>query len=161
MMSVLKAVDLLDNARGRGILIATAESCTGGLVSAALTDIPGSSRVVDRGFVTYSNEAKVEMLGVDPELIATHGAVSEEVARAMAIGALTHSRAQLSIATTGVAGPGGSESKPEGLVWFGVAFGDRVRTDHRRFGAIGRANVRAATVEIAVDMAIQLLARGP
>ncbi len=106
---------ILDLARTRGFRIATAESCTGGLIVAALTDIPGSSDVVDRGFVTYSNAAKTEMLGVRADLIDTHGAVSEEVARAMAEGALTQSAADIAVSVTGIAGPGGSEHKPEGL----------------------------------------------
>lgn len=112
---------LLAAARARGLMIVTAESCTGGLVSAALTAIPGSSDAFDRGFVTYSYPAKTGMLGVPPEMLAAHGAVSEPVARAMAAGALHASGAGLAVAVTGVAGPGGSEAKPEGLVWFATA----------------------------------------
>lgn len=156
-----KAAALLEAARARGYHIATAESCTGGLVSAALTDIPGSSDVFDRGFVTYSYPSKTALLGVSPELLAAHGAVSEEVARAMAAGALARSGADLAIATTGVAGPGGSEEKPEGLVWFGIALKGEVRAEKREFGPLGRAEVRAATVETALDLALQTLGREP
>lgn len=161
MSSTLDAIALLDVARRRGAMIATAESCTGGLISSALTELPGSSDVVDRGFVTYSNAAKIAMLGVDPTLIAEHGAVSESVACAMATGALAHSSADLAIATTGVAGPGGTAAKPEGLVWFGIALGTEVFAESRLFGAIGRANVRAASVETALLLALQTLGREP
>ena len=161
MSSTLDAIALLDAARRRGAMIATAESCTGGLISSALTELPGSSDVVDRGFVTYSNAAKIAMLGVDPKLIAEHGAVSESVACAMATGALSHSSADLAIATTGVAGPGGTAAKPEGLVWFGIAHGTKVFAESRMFGAIGRANVRAASVETALLLALQTLGREP
>ena len=156
-----KAAALLEAARARGLHIATAESCTGGLVSAALTDIPGSSDVFDRGFVTYSYPSKTALLGVSPELLAAHGAVSEEVARAMAACALARSGADLAIATTGVAGPGGSEEKPEGLVWFGIALLGEVRAEKREFGPLGRAEVRAATVETALELALQALGRAP
>src|ERR1700761_8344301 len=117
-----EARDLLAAARGNNFRIATAESCTGGLIAALLTEIPGSSDVVERGFVTYSNESKRELLGVPAELIARHGAVSAEVARAMALGALGHARADLSVAVTGVAGPGGGTTdKPVGLVHLAAA----------------------------------------
>lgn len=138
-------------------MVATAESCTGGLVAAALTDIPGSSAVVDRGFVTYSNAAKTVLLGVPAEMIAVHGAVSEPVAIAMADGALERSAATLAVAITGIAGPGGgSAEKPEGLVHFACA-GEGIATTHDRvlFGALGRAGVRAASV----DQALQMLLR--
>lgn len=106
----------------KGWMLATAESCTGGMIAAACTDLAGSSQWFDRGFVTYSNEAKTEMLGVPAELIEKHGAVSEEVVRAMAEGAIRHSRAQVSIAVTGIAGPGGgSVEKPVGTVWVGAS----------------------------------------
>lgn len=137
-----------------GLMIATAESCTGGMVAAALTDIPGSSSVVERGFVTYSNEAKAELLGVPAEMIATHGAVSEPVAQAMAEGALTYSRADLAVSITGIAGPGGgSVEKPEGLVHFACARRDSP-TAHTRieFGALGRDRVRHAAVLQALTM---------
>lgn len=147
------AETVLAEARAKGLKIATAESCTGGLVSGALTDVPGSSDVVERGFVTYSNDAKAELLGVDPAVIATHGAVSEAVALAMAAGALANSRADLAVAITGVAGPGGSEAKPEGLVHFATALKNGAPTHvENRFGAIGRVNVREASVRTALEL---------
>lgn len=146
--------EILDLARGSSTLIATAESCTGGMVAAALTDVAGSSAVFDRGFVTYSNAAKQAMLGVRAETLAAHGAVSEAVAAEMALGALAHSDATLAVATTGIAGPGGSEFKPEGRVCFGLARrGQAVITETVEFGAPGRAAVRRA----ACDHALQLL----
>lgn len=152
------AAGVLAAARARGLMITTAESCTGGMIFAALTDIAGSSDVMERGFVTYSNEAKIEMLGVDPSLIATHGAVSEEVASAMAEGALAHSRADLALAVTGVAGPGASEAKPEGLVCFALAHhAQRTRLRTQEFGALGRSVVRKKTVEVGLAMALAAL----
>lgn len=149
----MTAQDIIETATKKGVMIATAESCTGGLIAGALTDIPGSSAVVERGFVTYSNLAKTEMLGVPEDLIASHGAVSEEVARAMADGALAHSRARLAIAVTGIAGPGGSEFKPEGRVCFGLAAaGQTTRTETIEFGAPGRDVVRRETVRHALDL---------
>ncbi len=127
-------------------LLATAESCTGGLIAATCTDLAGSSAWFERGFVTYSNEAKTEMLGVDATLIEAHGAVSQEVVRAMAQGALAHSRAQVAVAVTGVAGPtGGSVAKPVGTVWFGFALPGQVISEMCCFDG-DRAQVRAATV---------------
>ena len=149
---------LLDLARMTGARIATAESCTGGLIGAALTDVAGSSDVFDRGFITYSNDAKVEMLGVRPETLAAHGAVSEEVAAEMASGALAHSRAAIAVSVTGIAGPGGSEFKPEGRVCFGLATAAGTRTETVEFGAIGRDAVRRATVAHALDLLAQALA---
>lgn len=156
------AVDVFDAARARGLKIATAESCTGGLVSAALTDISGSSEVFDRGFVTYSNAAKQALLGVFPALLETHGAVSEPVARAMAEGALHRSDADVAVAITGVAGPrGGSLEKPVGLVWFGIATkGGATLTVERRFGDIGRSGVRRAAVETALALLAEAVAQG-
>lgn len=150
------ARDVLEKAAAAQVMITAAESCTGGMVMAALTDIPGSSSVVERGFVTYSNDAKTEMLGVAPITLAAHGAVSEEVAAEMARGALAASRAQLAVSITGIAGPGGSEHKPEGRVCFGVARGDTVQTETVEFGARGRDNVRVA----ARDHALRLLRDG-
>jgi nicotinamide-nucleotide amidase len=151
----MTAAHVLERARKAGVTIATAESCTGGLVAAALTDIPGSSDVVERGFVTYSNAAKVEMLGVAPATLDRFGAVSEEVAREMAEGALAHSHAQLAVSITGIAGPGGSEHKPEGRVCFGLAQrGQPTRTETVEFGPLGRAMVRRR----ATDHALSLLA---
>jgi nicotinamide-nucleotide amidase len=136
------------------LLLATAESCTGGLIAAALTEVAGSSAVVDRGFVTYSNEAKTGMLGVAPDLIGSVGAVSPEVAIAMAEGALHASRADITVAVTGIAGPGGgSPDKPVGLVHFAVAVrGAPTVHAERRFGDIGRSAVRLATVQAALEM---------
>lgn len=128
-------------------MIATAESCTGGLIAGALTGVAGSSDVVDRGFVTYSNAAKIDMLGVNPATLEAFGAVSEEVAQEMAMGALARSNAQLAVSVTGIAGPGGSEHKPEGMVCFGIAkTGIAPYTETVLFGALGRDNVRENTV---------------
>ena len=150
---------VLDACRARGWKLATAESCTGGLVVAALTDIAGSSDVVDRGFVTYSNAAKETMVGVPPAIIETHGAVSEPTAAAMAKGALDHSGADLSVAITGIAGPGGgSAEKPVGLVYFAAATRDgRVLQRQQRYGDIGRTEVRERSVLEALSL-LELLA---
>lgn len=136
---------LLSAARARKIKLATAESCTGGLIAAALTEIPGSSDVFERGFVTYSNEAKVDLLGVAKELIAKHGAVSEQTVEAMALGALEHSRAHLALSVSGIAGPGGgSDDKPVGTVYFAVAHDERpVRIVRKNFDAgLSRGEIR-------------------
>lgn len=148
------AKTVLDACKAKGLMIATAESCTGGLVAATLVDIPGSSAVVERGFVTYSNDAKAEMLGVPMARIIEHGAVSEPVARSMASGALEHSNAELAVAITGIAGPGGgTETKPEGLVHFACArTGGDVVHARIEFGAIGRTEVRLASVRQAFEM---------
>jgi nicotinamide-nucleotide amidase len=150
-----RAAALLAHLRARGLTVATAESCTGGLVAAALTAIPGSSDVVDRGFVTYSNDAKVAMLGVPAALIATHGAVSEPVARAMAEGAIRASMAGVAVSLTGVAGPGGgSAAKPVGLVHLAAARrGGPTLHLERRYGDLGRAAIRDAAVRDALDLA--------
>lgn len=154
----MRAARLLKRARERGAWIVTAESCTGGLVAGAITDVPGSSDIFDRGFVTYSNAAKTELLGVDPDLIRRHGAVSEEVAHAMAEGALSRSNASVAVSVTGVAGPGGSENKPEGRVCFGLAHRDGpTQTETREFGPIGRAAVRQASVDHALDLLLMAL----
>ncbi|MDJ0828167.1 MAG: nicotinamide-nucleotide amidohydrolase family protein [Rhodobacter sp.] len=153
-----RAEALLARARAAGAVIATAESCTGGLIAGAITDAAGSSDVFDRGFVTYSNAAKVQMLGVRDATVAAQGAVSEAVAAEMAEGALARSDATLAVAVTGVAGPGASEAKPEGLVCFGLAQSGRATaTETLRFGALGRAAVRAATVDYALDLLITRL----
>jgi nicotinamide-nucleotide amidase len=153
------AATLLDQARAEGLHIVTAESCTGGLIAGALTEIAGSSDVVDRGFVVYTNRAKTELLGVPPELIAQHGAVSEEVARAMAEGALKHSAAQLAVSVTGIAGPGGAtREKPVGLVHLAAARqGQTTLHEECRFGDIGRGNVRSRSVEEALKLLLQIL----
>jgi nicotinamide-nucleotide amidase len=153
---------LLDLCRMRKLTVATAESCTGGLVAAALTDIPGSSDVLDRGFVTYSNDAKRTMLGVKAITLASFGAVSKETAIAMAIGALEKAGVDLAVSITGIAGPGGATSgKPVGLVHFAVAARDgRIISRECRFGAIGRSRVRERSVVEALRMLMEL-ARGP
>ncbi len=151
------AKDLVERASAAGIVIATAESCTGGMISAAITDVTGSSRVLDRGFVTYSNAAKMDMLGVFAETLETHGAVSEQVAAEMAAGALKHSNATLTVSVTGIAGPGGSDFKPEGRVCFGIATQNSVETQQIDFGPLGRAGVRSATVTHALELLMQKL----
>lgn len=152
-MAGVNVEDLLARARYWGLRIATAESCTGGMVAAALTDVAGSSDVFERGFVTYSNAAKAELLGVSPETLAAHGAVSEAVAREMAEGALSHSAADLAVSITGIAGPGGSEFKPEGRVCFGLAYrGRKTRVETVEFGALGRAKVRMAARDHALRL---------
>lgn len=148
----MMAATVLSLAKAKGVMIATAESCTAGMIAAALTDLAGSSAVFERGFITYSNRAKEEMLGVRPDTLARHGAVSEEVASEMAAGALARSAAGLAVAVTGIAGPGGSEFKPEGRVCFGVATAAGVKTETIDFGAIGRADVRQATVGHALKL---------
>ena len=155
---IAQAAELLTVARKHGITIATAESCTGGLLAATLTAVPGSSDVFERGFVTYSNASKSEMLGVPVWLIERHGAVSEDVARAMAGGALTHSRATIAIAVTGVAGPGGGTAeKPVGLVHFAAASrSGELNHREQRFGDIGRAEVRRLSVLEALAMLTEL-----
>lgn len=162
------ATDVLAAARARGVIIATAESCTGGLIIGALTEIAGSSDVVDRGFITYSNAAKTEMLGVRPATLDAYGAVSEQVAREMAEGACAQSSAPLSsaplpadrlaLAVTGIAGPGGSDHKPEGRVCFGLAYAGRgTVVETVEFGALGRTQVRRATVAHALGLALMAL----
>jgi nicotinamide-nucleotide amidase len=156
---VQDAAHLLAAARARNIKITSAESCTGGLIAALLTEIAGSSDVFDRGFVTYSNQAKEEMLGVPGAMIRQHGAVSESVARAMAEGAIRQSRAQLAVAVTGIAGPGGgTDEKPVGLVHIAAARAGE-STLHRkcRFGDIGRTEVRLATIKVALEMLASLV----
>ena len=144
---------VVEAAAARRLTVATAESCTGGLVSAALTSVAGSSAVVERGFVTYSNAAKSELLGVPAALIDRHGAVSEPVARSMAGGALARSVAQVSVAVTGIAGPGGGTAdKPVGLVHFAAAGPEGMVHVERRFGDIGRDAVRLASVRVALDL---------
>ncbi|AGU47694.1 putative competence/damage-inducible protein CinA [Variovorax paradoxus B4] len=145
----------------KGWMLATAESCTGGLIAGACTELAGSSAWFERGFVSYSNAAKTELLGVDAALIEAHGAVSEPVARAMAEGAIARSAARAAVAVTGVAGPtGGSPEKPVGTVWFGWSVDGRVRTERRRFDG-DRAAVRAATVHYALQTLVGLLGPHP
>jgi nicotinamide-nucleotide amidase len=148
-----RAAALLEAYRARQKMLATAESCTGGLVSACLTEIAGSSDVVERGYVTYSNEAKTEMLGVPGDLIGNHGAVSEEVARAMAEGALARSRANVAVSVTGIAGPGGATSgKPVGLVHFGLSRDGRPGSARREVFDGDRRAVRRAAVMTAFEL---------
>ena len=149
--------DLATALLARGWMLATAESCTGGLIAGACTDLAGSSNWLERGFVSYSNAAKTELLGVDAALIARHGAVSEPVARAMAQGALQHSKAQCALAVTGIAGPGGgSADKPVGTVWFAWATPQGVRSEMQRFDG-GRAQVRSATVQHSLAVLLSLV----
>lgn len=142
----------------KGWMIATAESCTGGLIAGALTDVPGSSAVVDRGFVTYTNEAKMDLIGVQSAVLAAHGAVSRQTALQMASGALTRSRAHVSVAVTGIAGPGGgSDEKPVGLVHLAAKCRDgRVLHREMRYGDLGRDGIRLATVRTALEMLAEL-----
>lgn len=151
---------LLQACQRRGIMLTTAESCTGGMIIATLTDIAGSSAVVDRGFITYSNEAKMEMLGVAAATLEAHGAVSRETALEMAAGALARSRAGLSLAVTGIAGPGGgSAEKPLGLVWFGVAVAGRpIIAERKLFADHGRDFIRQETVRHALELGLHALA---
>lgn len=151
---IAQAAELLEACRINGELLATAESCTGGLLAATLTAVPGASDVFERGFVTYSNTAKSEMLGVPVWLIERHGAVSEDVARAMAGGALTHSRASMAISVTGIAGPdGGSADKPVGLVYLAAGRRDGpIRDERVVFGDLGRDEVRRRSVERALAL---------
>ena len=154
-----RAARLITLAEARGVLIATAESCTGGMIAAALTDVAGSSAVFDRGFVSYSNAAKSAMLGVRDATLEAFGAVSEAVAREMADGALARSGAGLAVSVTGIAGPGGSEFKPEGRVCFGLAQkGFATLAQTIEFGAIGRSGVRKAATRHALDLLLAALA---
>ena len=148
------AAALLDRLRAQGLRLATAESCTGGLIAALFTEIAGSSDVVERGFVTYSDAAKTELLGVSDELLALHGAVSEPVARAMVQGALARSHADVAVSVTGVAGPGGgSDAKPVGLVHIAaMRKGGEILHQECRFGAIGRGPIRLASVQVALQL---------
>lgn len=152
-------IDFMAACRNAGIMAATAESCTGGMIAAAITDIAGSSDVLDRGFITYSNEAKMEMLGVSAQTLQTYGAVSRETALEMATGALAKSRAGIALAVTGIAGPGGSSAdKPVGLVWFGVAVKGRpAETQSRIFDNKSRSFIRTETVRTALELGIAAL----
>lgn len=148
---------LAERLLARGWHLASAESCTGGLIAAACTELSGSSNWFERGFVTYSNAAKSELLAVDPQLIEQHGAVSEVVARAMAFGAARHSQAEVSVAVTGVAGPtGGTPAKPVGTVWFGFRVNGQLSSEMRWFSG-DRAQVRGQTVEHALRRLVELV----
>lgn len=159
-MSDIRA-DILALARAKTATLAAAESCTGGMIAAALTDLPGSSEAFDRGFVTYSNAAKTEMLGVAPATLAAHGAVSEAVAAEMATGARSRANVTLAVSVTGIAGPGGSEHKPEGRVCFGLASPTGAHTETVDFGALGRDKVRAASRDHALALLRDALAALP
>jgi nicotinamide-nucleotide amidase len=156
---LLLARTVLAQAREKGLRIATAESCTGGLIAGLLTEIPGSSDVLDRGFVVYSNDAKSDLLGIPAKLIDEHGAVSEAVARAMAEGAVANSNAEVAVAVTGIAGPGGGTAlKPVGLVHIAAAReGGAILQEAHRFGDIGRGEIRLKSVEAALMLLRQLL----
>ena len=161
-VTTVNAEELLAAARLRGMMVATAESCTGGMIAGAITDIAGSSDLLDRGFVTYSNPAKQEMLGVQATTLEAHGAVSEQVAREMADGALARSRADLAVSVTGIAGPGGSEHKPEGRVCFGLARrGHLTVCKTVEYGPLGRAAVRQNSVNHALSLLIGGLKDAP
>lgn len=155
----MSAAALLRAAKAKGVMLATAESCTAGLISGAITDQAGSSAIFDRGFVTYSNAAKTAMLDVPATMIAQYGAVSEEVAQAMVAGALAHSDAQIAVAVTGVAGPGGTPEKPEGMVCFGIGAAGGIFTETHQFGPIGRRAVRQATVDHALALCLAAVVR--
>lgn len=147
------AVTVNERLVDRGWMLATAESCTGGLIAGAITAVPGSSTALHGGFVTYANRAKIEMVGVPAALIASHGAVSEPVARAMAEGTLIHARVDIAIAVTGIAGPaGGTPEKPVGLVHFGVALPNRTLHHVEHFGDLGRDHIRRETVRVALGL---------
>lgn len=155
------ASDILDAVRARGLTVTTAESCTGGMVAAALTDLPGSSAMFERGFVTYSNEAKQDMLGVLPSTLEAHGAVSEPVAREMAIGAANAAKADIAVAISGIAGPGGSDHKPEGRVCFAVASASGTLSETIEFGALGRSNVRQKATDHALQTILDAILKLP
>lgn len=148
---------VLDAARAKGIRIACAESCTGGMLAALLTEVAGSSDVFDRGFVTYSNDAKIDMLGVKQTTLDAHGAVSEQIAREMAFGALERSKSQITVSITGIAGPGGSEFKPEGRVCFALASATGVLAQTVEFGPLGRSAVRLAARDHALALILAAL----
>lgn len=162
MASDVTPQDAVTALQDLGWVLSTAESCTAGLISGAITEIAGSSAVFDRGYVTYSNAAKMQMLGVSIQDLEDHGAVSEQVARAMAKGALDLSGCDIAVSVTGIAGPGGSEFKPEGRVCFGVATADgQTHVETVEFGAIGRSNVRSQTVNHALGLIVTACKHGP
>ncbi len=151
------AAEVISAARAAGMKIATAESCTGGMLAAALTDISGASAVFDRGFITYSYASKPEMLGISPEAVEAHGAVSAEAVSQMATGALAHSDADIAVAITGIAGPVREGTKPEGLVWFAISTVSETVTHKCEFGPLGRENVRQASVEQALTLLLNAI----
>jgi len=153
----MTAEKVIKAAQNSGVMITTAESCTGGLLAAALTEIAGASRVLDRGFISYSYASKPDMLGISPDTLEAHGAVSAEAAAEMAKGALARSAADIAIAITGIAGPVTTGSKPEGLVWFATASREETATYRQDFGPIGRANVRQAAVDYALARLLKVI----
>ncbi len=155
------AAQILALATVKGALLTCAESCTGGMVAAALTDLPGSSAMMDRGFVTYTNAAKIQMLDVQAATLEAHGAVSQQVATQMAQGALKHSDAQVAVSITGIAGPGGSEHKPEGRVCFAIATLTGTQAQTLEFGALGRDKVRIAARDHALGLVLAALQKLP
>ncbi len=158
-MTAVLATKILELAKAQGKTITCAESCTGGKVAAALTDIAGSSAIFERGFVTYSNTAKNEMLGVSAATLETYGAVSEQVAQEMALGALKAAKADIAVAISGIAGPGGSDSKPEGRVCYGLATGRKLMAQTIEHGTLGRDNVRDAATQHALTLILDALSK--
>lgn len=156
-----QAETLLQAARNAGAIIATAESCTGGMVAAAITDIAGSSAIFDRGFVTYTNAAKIDMLGVKQATLDAFGAVSEQVAQEMAAGAAQNSNATIAVSITGIAGPGGSDHKPEGRVCFGLCYQEKTTSLTVEFGALGRAQVRHSARDHAITLLLNEITSAP
>ncbi|MFT5629609.1 MAG: nicotinamide-nucleotide amidase [Gammaproteobacteria bacterium] len=156
-----QAETLLQAARNAGAIIATAESCTGGMVAAAITDIAGSSAIFDRGFVTYTNAAKIDMLGVKQATLDAFGAVSEQVAQEMAAGAAQNSNATIAVSITGIAGPGGSDHKPEGRVCFGLCYQEKTTSLTVEFGALGRTQVRHAARDHAITLLLNAITSAP
>ena len=152
------AQNIVEGAATRGMTLCAAESCTGGMLAAMITGIAGASQVFDRGFVTYSNAAKIQMLGVQPKTLDAFGAVSEQTAAEMAHGAAQSAHADVAVAITGIAGPGGSDHKPEGRVCFGLCLRGKIHTQTIEFGAIGRSNVRQAATSHALEMLLDAIA---
>lgn len=162
MSQTVQIIDLakkvISHAKDKGIIIGTAESCTGGLISASLTEIPGSSAVFDRGFITYSNHAKIQMLGVSGDILENFGAVSAQTAQAMANGALAQSKTALCVSVTGIAGPQSDNSqKPIGLVYIATAYGDKIVVRENQFGDLGRAQIRHASTIKALEMLLEAI----
>lgn len=153
----MREEELISLLKEKGLHICCAESCTGGMLSSTLVNVVGASDVLDMGFITYANEAKIKLLGVDAETIKHYGVVSEQVAEQMALGAANISGAQAAVGISGIAGPGGSEHKPEGMVCFGFFLNGKTAAYTKQFGALGRQNVRTRSCEFAIDTLIKLL----
>ena len=154
---IMREEELISLLKEKGLHICCAESCTGGMLSSTLVNVVGASDVLDMGFITYANEAKIKLLGVDAETIKHYGVVSEQVAEQMALGAANISGAQAAVGISGIAGPGGSEHKPEGMVCFGFFLNGKTAAYTKQFGALGRQNVRTRSCEFAIDTLIKLL----